>query len=112
MSLQVDTVFIWVTDLDAAVEWYTTVGFETGPLYGTWQVMNVDGDTRFALQQGIREEGPSTAVVSFRVTDLEAEVERLAGHGIVARDEITDSGTARFAAFTDPDDNEIRLLER
>ncbi|MGH3649270.1 MAG: VOC family protein [Acidimicrobiia bacterium] len=112
MSLKVDTVFIWVSDLDAAVDWYTTIGFETGSRYETWQVMDVDGDTRFALHQGIREEGPSTAVPSFRVADLEGEIERLAEHGIQPREEITDSGTARFTTFVDPDGNEIQLLER
>lgn len=112
MSLQVDTVFIWVTDLEASLEWYQAIGFEPGPRYGTWQVMDVPGETRFALHQGIRPEGPSTAVPSFRVEDLEAEIERLAGAGIEARDEITDTGTNRFTTFIDPDGNEIQLLQR
>lgn len=112
MALQVDTVFIWINDLGTALDWYTTVGFEPGPLYGTWQVMNVDGETRFALHQGIRDEGASTAVISFRVDDLDAEIERLAGHGIDPVDEVTDSGTARFVTFVDPDGNQIQLLER
>lgn len=112
MTLQVDTVFIWVNDLDAALEWYRAVGFEPGPLYGTWQVMNLDGETKFALHQGIREEGPSTAVISFRVEDLESEIARLAADGIEARDEITDTGTTRFTTYIDPDGNEIQLLER
>lgn len=112
MSLQVDTVFIWVTDLEASLQWYGRIGFEPGPRYGTWQVMDVPGETRFALHQGIRPHGPSTSVTSFRVTDLEAEIERLAGEGIEPRDGITDTGTARFTTFVDPDGNEIQLLER
>ena len=112
MSLQVDTVFIWVTDLDESVDWYQLVGFEPGPRYGTWQVMSVEGDTRFALHQGIREPGPSTSVPSFRVEDLQREIDRLANLGIEPIDEITDSGTARFVTFVDPDGNEIQLLER
>ncbi|HSM45177.1 MAG TPA: VOC family protein [Acidimicrobiia bacterium] len=112
MTLQVDTVFIWVNDLEAAVEWYQTIGFEPGPLFETWQVMNVEGETKFALHQGIREPGPSTAVVSFRVGDLDSEITRLATQGIEPRDEITDTGTTRFTTFVDPDGNEIRLLER
>lgn len=112
MSLQVDTVFVWVNDLDAALDWYGTVGFEPGPLYGTWQIMNVDGETRFALHQGIRPDGPATAVISFLIADLEAEIERLDAAGITPIDEITDSGTARFVTFADPDGNEIQLLER
>lgn len=112
MRLQVDTVVIWVNDLAASLDWYTTVGFEPGPLYGTWQVMNVDGETKFALHQGIREPGQSTAVVSFRVDDLNAEIQRLSSHGIEPLDSVTDTGTTRFTTFSDPDGNEIRLLER
>jgi predicted enzyme related to lactoylglutathione lyase len=51
-------------------------------------------------------------VISFRVPDLRAEIERLAGEGIAPIDEVTDSGTARFVTFADPDGNEIQLLER
>jgi len=112
VGLQVDTVFIWVTDLEESLGWYRAIGFEPGPRYNTWQVMTVDGETRFALHQGIRSEGPSTAVISFRVADLEAEVARLEKQGIRPRDEMTDSGTARFVTFADPDGNEIQLLER
>ena len=112
MSLQVDTVFIWVTDLDESLDLYQLVGFEPGPRYGTWQVISVEGDTRFALHQGIREPGPSTSVPSFRVEDLQREIDRLANLGIEPIDEITDSGTARFVTFVDPDGNEIQLLER
>lgn len=113
MTLQVDTVFIWVNDLEAALEWYETIGFEPGPLYKTWQVMNVAGETKFAVHQGIRPEGQSTAVVSFRVEDLDREIARLAEAGVTPVDSgITDTGTTRFITFADPDGNEIQLLER
>lgn len=74
--------------------------------------MEVSGDTRFALHQGVRPPGPSTAVAAFRTGDLESEIERLAGRGIIPIDEVTDTGTARFVTFVDPDGNEIQLLER
>lgn len=113
MGLQVDTVFVWVTDLDDSLEWYRNVGFDVGPRFDTWQVMTVDGDTKFALHQGIRPEGPSTAVVSFRVENLESEMARLAALGIEPRDdEILDSGSQRWTTYLDPDGNEIRLAER
>ena len=112
MGLQVDTVFVWVSDLGAAVEWYRELGLETGPLYGTWQVMEVSGETRFALHHGVRPPGPSTAVVSLRTGDLQSEIERLARTGITPIDEVTDTGTARFVTFLDPDGNAIQLLER
>lgn len=87
-------------------------GSSPGHLYDTWQVMNVDGETKFALHQGIREEGPSTTVISFRVEDLESEIARLAAGGIEPIDQITDTGTTRFTTFVDPDGNEVQLLER
>jgi catechol 2,3-dioxygenase-like lactoylglutathione lyase family enzyme len=112
VTLQVDTVFVWVTDLDVSIDWYTTLGLEPGPLYGTWQVMSVGGETVFALHQGIREPGISTAVIAFRVADLQSEIDRLRGEGVAPTDAITDTGSARFATFVDPDGNQIQLLER
>lgn len=113
MTLQVDTVFVWVNDLDVSLDWYKTVGFRPGPRYGPWQSMEVGGDVQFALHQGIREPGMATSVPSFRVGDLATELARLADEGIKPTDpEITDTGTGRFTTFTDPDGNEIQLLER
>lgn len=113
MSLQVDTVFVWVSDLEQSLEWYSEIGFEAGERYGPWQNLDVDGEVAFALHQGIRDEGPATAVISFRVDSLDAELERLSDLFIEpSDDEITDTGTARFITFTDPDGNEIQLLER
>lgn len=113
MPLQVDTVFVWVTDLDRSVAWYRHLGIEAGPRYGAWQNMLLDGETRFALHQGRRDRGPSTAVPSFRIHDLESEMARLAELGIVPTDaEITDTGVARFITYADPDGNHVQLLER
>lgn len=113
MSLQVDTVFVWVNDLEQSLEWYRAIGFDVGNRFGPWQSLIVDGETRFALHQGIREQGESTAVPSFRVEDLEAEVERLSGLGVEpTTSEVTDTGVARFIMFADPDGNEIQLIQR
>jgi catechol 2,3-dioxygenase-like lactoylglutathione lyase family enzyme len=112
VALQVDTVFVWVTDLEESLPWYQKIGFTAGDRYGTWQVLEVDGETRFALHQGIREEGPPTAVVSFRVDDLQATIDRLGEQSIRPIDQITDTGTTRFVTYRDPDGNEIQLLQR
>jgi catechol 2,3-dioxygenase-like lactoylglutathione lyase family enzyme len=113
MAFQVDTVFVWVTDLDASIEWYAMLGIGAGPRYGAWQNMTVDGDTTFALHEGDRPEGRATGALAFRVGDLDAEIKRLALSEIEpADDEITDTGVARFTTFRDPDDNDIQLLER
>ena len=113
MALQVDTVFVWVTDLDRSVEWYASLGIEPGPRYGAWQNMAVDGKVRFALNLGDRPQGRATGAVAFRVHDLDTELERLAGLGIEPTDSsTTDTSVARFTTFGDPDGNDIQLLER
>lgn len=113
MAVQLDTVFVWVRDLDRSVAWYSRLGIEPEARHGPWQEMRLDGETRFVLHQGERPEGDSTAVPSFRVDDLESEMSRLAELGIRSTDRgITDTGAARFAGFLDPDGNEIQLLER
>ena len=113
MTIQVDTVFVWVNDLETSLNWYEALGFIPGPRYGPWQSMEVDGDVAFALHEGIRDPGMSTSVTTFRIEDLDATISRLAGQGIRPSDnEVTDTGTARFTTFTDPDGNEIQLLER
>ena len=49
----IDTVFLWVGDLDRAVAWYRDrLGIEPGPRYGAWQSMALAGETVFALHQG------------------------------------------------------------
>ena len=113
MTPQLDTVFIWVTDLEISLPWYLRFGLEPGARYGSWQEMTVGGDFRFALHQGNRPPGRSTAVPSFRVADLDSEIARLAGLGMTPSDrEITDTGAARFITFADPDGNEIQIIER
>lgn len=113
MPFAIDTVFVWVSDLEASVEWYRRLGIEAGPRHGSWQVISVDGESRFGLHQGERQPGGSTAGVAFRVSDLDAEMARLAADGITPTDrEVTDTGMARFTTYLDPDGNEIQLLER
>ncbi|MGA7281310.1 MAG: VOC family protein [Acidimicrobiia bacterium] len=112
MMVSVDTVFLWVTDLESALDWFRRVGIDAGPRHGTWQVMKVDGGPTFALHEGSRPEGPPTAVVALRVDDLDAEMARLEGVGIRPVDDITDTGVSRFATYQDPDRNQIQLLER
>ncbi len=113
MTFQLDTVFVWVTDMERALDWYATLGIDAGDRYGAWQNMKVEGEARFALHEGQRPDGPSTSVPSFRVGDLDAEMRRLANLGLDPSDpEITDTGAARFTTYTDPDGNQIQLLER
>lgn len=113
MAYQVDTVFVWVNEIDESVGWYRQFGIEPGPRFGSWQTMVLDGDTHFALHEGSRPKGGSTGAVAFRVDDLDREITRLAAMAIhPTDDEITDTGVSRFTTFTDPDGNDVQLLER
>jgi catechol 2,3-dioxygenase-like lactoylglutathione lyase family enzyme len=112
MPSTIDTVFVWVSDLDRSLPWYRTLGIEAGQRFGAWQAMSTRGGTRFALHQGERASGPPTAVVAFAVPDLDSEMDRLDGLGITPLDDITDTGAARFTTYADPDGNQIQLLER
>ena len=111
MITGIDTVFVWVSDIDSSVEWYQHFGIQTGPRYGVWQSMSIPGPTGFALHQGLRPPGESTSVIAFGVTDLDSEIERLNTLGINQVGSITDTGIKRFAAFWDPDGNEIQLSQ-
>ena len=109
----VDTVFLWVEDLDRSVDWYETrLGIEPGPRFGAWQSMELGGQTLFALHGGKGSHPTVNAVVAFRVEDLEAGVAHLAEIGESPIDpEITDTGFKRFTTFADPDGNHVQLIE-
>ena len=109
--MEIDTVFVWVSDLDRALGFYRDIlGIPSGPRYGAWQVMEVHG-TNFALHEGAPE-GGQRAVVSFRVGDLDREIERLTALGHPPIEGVTDTGAARFTTFVDPDGTHVQLLER
>ena len=109
----IDTVFLWVGDLDRAVAWYRDrLGIEPGPRYGRWQSMTLGGETVFALHQGPGGHAAVNAVVGFRVDDLDAAIATLAASGIEPVDaNVTDTGYKRFTTFSDPDGNHIQLVE-
>ncbi len=100
MTFQLDTVFLWVSDLDRSVDWYAKLGIQAGERHGDWQNMKLDGQVRFALHEGERPQGPSTAVPSFLVGDLDAEIRRLENLGVEPADpEITDTGSREVHDF-------------
>jgi predicted enzyme related to lactoylglutathione lyase len=109
----IDSVFVWVSDLEASVPFYRDViGVQEGPRYGVWQRMEVSEGSGFALHEGPAPAGGQRAVVVFRVADLDAEIARLGGLGHVPVDEITENGFDRFCTFADPDGTHIQLIER
>ncbi|MEW6307519.1 MAG: VOC family protein [Bacillota bacterium] len=107
MSLfkRVDTVFLPVLDLDAAVTWYTeTFGFNLRWKQGGYAAIDA-GETPFTLHEP--EEGFTPVkrlCFNFYTTDLEAARRRLeaAGASIGSASEDAQFG---FFEFTDPDGN-------
>jgi catechol 2,3-dioxygenase-like lactoylglutathione lyase family enzyme len=109
----VDTVFLKVTDLDRATTWYREIlGIKIGPRFGDWQVLEVGGDTTFALHRFDVPSGGINGVVALRVDDLDAAIDLAAACGAQPVDpDVTDTGRKRFTTFADPDGNHIQLIE-
>ncbi len=108
----VDTVFLWVSNLDRSVAWFARLGLQPGPRHGTWQPLQLAGDTVFALHEGRGDHSRVNAVVGLRVDDLDAAILELADRGIEPLDEmLTDTGVRRFTTFVDPDGNQVQLIE-
>lgn len=110
-----DTVFLWVSDLDRSTAFYRDVlGMRPGPRHGAWQVMEAGGTgASFALHGADGVVDPSrSAIVGFRVADLHAATDHLADAGYEPMDpEPTDTGVKRFRTFSDPDGHVFQLIE-
>ena len=104
-----------VSDLDAARAFYVeTLGFtelfrEGG---GGWMRLRRDG-VEVALAEGEPEGdgGGDEAVLTFDVTDLRAEAERLRAAGADVGVVVEIPGTIRLLDVYDPDGNRIQLTE-
>ena len=44
MTFELDTVFVWVSDVEQALDWYAKLGIQAGERYGSWQNMRVKGE--------------------------------------------------------------------
>jgi predicted enzyme related to lactoylglutathione lyase len=104
-----------VTDIAAARKFYEgalrlRLTHEFG---GTWFEYDL-GDTTFAICSADTEHpAPARgAIAAFEVDDLDREVERLRGEGIVAARPIVDTPVCRFVSLHDPDGSEVILHQR
>ena len=72
------------------------------------------GDTTFAIT-AVDAEHPAPvrgALVAFEVGDLDAEVSRLRGLGVLFKREIRESTVCRYAIVFDPDGTEVIIHRR
>ena len=110
-----DTVFLWVDDLDRSTAFYRdVVGIRPGPRHGAWQIMDLgDEGITFALHGSDEPVTPSgSVVVGFRVADLDAATAALEAAGCAPIDpEPTEAGLKAFMTFTDPDGHAFQLIE-
>lgn len=112
---QLDHVYYWTRDMDAAVAFYRDVlGLELlrrdGPSWAEFEV----GPVRLALHGAVEgrpvRAGGATAV--FAVDDLDAARAALEARGVEFLEHVGEvEGFARFASFPDPDGNTVQIIE-
>jgi catechol 2,3-dioxygenase-like lactoylglutathione lyase family enzyme len=112
LKLSFDTVFYYVTDMDASIAFYRdTLGL---------QMVSHDYVARFDLDGVLIElvprppgsvvPGSGNARLCFSVANLQKTLEQIRARGI-ATSEIKDKKDGRLAFFRDPDGNELCLWE-
>jgi len=109
---EIDHVYYWVRDMDAAVTFYRDV--LALPLVrrdgDEWAEFDA-GPVRLALH-GSADQAPASGTVVFRVPDLDEAMLVLRGRGADLDDHLGEvEGLARFATARDPDGNPVQLIE-
>ena len=111
---RLDLVFYWVRDLDRSVAFYRDVlGLDLLKAEsGRWAEFD-SGGRRFALHAAAPGQPvqPGGATAVFEVGDLDRAKAELSARGVPFGFEGDVAGYARFATFTDPDDNPVQLIE-
>ena len=112
-AMEFDVVFsgVPITDLDAARDWYTRLigrapDIPVNETEDMWRL--TDTAFLYIVHHPVRA---GRAVVTMAVADLDASVAEAAGRGVPSAP-LEQVGTAgRKAVFTDPDGNEIALVQ-
>jgi len=112
MRLSFDTVFYYVTDMEAAIAFYRdTLGL---PLVSHEYVAQFDLDgvviELVPLPPGTVVPGSGNARLCFSVANLRETVEEMHAHGVTTS-KIKEKQDGKLAFFRDPDGNELCLWE-
>ena len=112
LKLSFDTVFYYVTDMEAAIAFYRdTLGL---PLVSQGYVAQFDLDgvliELVPLPPGSVVPGSGNARLCFSVANLQETVEQMRARG-VSTSKIKEQKDGRLAFFRDPDGNELCLWE-
>jgi lactoylglutathione lyase len=110
---QLDHVWFWTSDMDAAVRFYgETLGLPLRARYGSeWAELDA-GPIRLGLHGAVEGAVQHAGTVVFRVPDLDAAKARLEDRGVAFDDHLGEvRGVGRYASFADPDGNSLQLFE-
>ena len=113
MAVISDHSLVWlpVTDIARAVEFYTELGMEKQSTDGDWAEMRIGG-LRIGLNEGESPSGSGGAVIAFQPEgSLEAAVSQLREDGVQIAGEISEHPWGRIATFKDPFGNDLQLYE-
>jgi catechol 2,3-dioxygenase-like lactoylglutathione lyase family enzyme len=115
MTLGLDHVYYWTTDIDRSVKFYEdVVGLKLVRRDdGNWALFDA-GPVHLALHGAIegRPFQPGGATAVFRVEDLDAARASLEARGAEFEEHEGEvQGFARFASFRDPDGNVVQIIE-
>ena len=108
----VDTVMIFVEDMDAALDWYQTVlELPVRRRHGDFAVFDV-GPIQLAMHGGavFGDQTTQRTVVSLEVENYKAAKELLESRGVEFTFE-NESPNAIFGTFRDPEGTEIQILQ-
>jgi len=108
-----DHVYYWTRDMDAAVAFYRdVVGLEPVRRDGDAWAQFDSGPVQFALHGTDDEAAAPSGTVVFRVEDLDAARWDLERRGAKFEEQVGEvGGYARFATFRDPDGNPVQIIE-
>jgi predicted enzyme related to lactoylglutathione lyase len=113
MALISDSSIVWlpVTDINRAVDFYTQLGLSKGNVDDNWAEMRAGG-LRIGLNEGESPGGQGGAVIAFQPEgSLEDAVSQLRDQGVEIAGEISEHPWGRIASFKDPFGNDLQLYE-
>jgi catechol 2,3-dioxygenase-like lactoylglutathione lyase family enzyme len=107
----IQSVFFYVSDMERAIAFYEgLLGLRVLERGDEWSALDCGGVRLGLHRSDTVPQGESGAVVSFRVTDAEAAVERLRAAGANVGD-VHEEAFGLLVHLEDPDGHGLRLVE-
>ncbi|MGZ9585344.1 VOC family protein [Paenibacillus marinisediminis] len=108
MFKRIDTVFVYVSDLERSVQWYTNIlGLQVRWNMQEYAILSVaDGETPLTLMQSTEEQLiiPTGEQFNFFTPDIDKAYVHLSEQGVSVGEMNVDGGV-KFFTFKDPDGN-------